>query len=318
MKSYTHHISVLAQEVSDFFVFSKEDTIVVDCTGGFGGHAQIFLDKVGEHGRVITFDQDREAILHLKKRFSKEISSGQLTLIQAPFSKITEELEHLGVNKVDAVFADIGVSTHHLKEAERGFSFDSDGPLDMRMDPDSGVSAAEFVNTSSPQDLIFVLRTYGEEKEAKRIVRAIISAREKSEIKTTKELADIIKSVIPFYKRKKNPATKTFQALRIYINSELDELKKLLEQGFSLLAQGGRFGVISFHSLEDRLVKHKFSRLSGRNQQDFPREVIITQEQLDKFYPGKIIKPFPATPSADEIKENPSSRSALLRIIEKK
>ena len=258
-------------------------------------------------GRLISVDQDPDAIEFLNERLSQYKGS---TIVQSNFSEIDKILQNLSIDSVDGILLDIGVSSHQFDTKERGFSYHNEAKLDMRMSQ-SGISAYDLVNTLSWQDLAKIISTYGEEKYAKKIAMAIVKRREESDIKTTTELADIIKFAIPAAARKegKHPARKTFQALRIEVNKELDVLKKGLEASFSVLKPGGRLAVITFHSLEDRIVKNKMANWCRgcTCPPDFPICVCNNKPKAKLFNKKAIIA------SDLELKENPRSRSAKLR-----
>lgn len=315
------HISILSNELIGSLNLQNGD-YVVDCTTGGGGHSAKILEQILPDGKLLALDQDPHAIKHLKTKFADEIKKGSVILEKVVFSDLEEvSKKHGFFGQTSAIIADIGVSSHQIDTGERGFSFQQEGPLDMRMNPEEGVpTAAELVNTYPKEDLVKILYRYGEEREAPRIARAILKRREKEEIKTTTDLVELVKAALPYKKSKKNPATKTFQALRIYVNKELDELEGLLESFHGVLKPKGRFGVITFHSLEDKLVKHSFLTLSGKKlQSDLPRDIPLTQDEITRYtnVKGKVLKPFPTKPSAEEVQTNPRARSAKLRVIEK-
>lgn len=314
------HISVLREELVDSLGLKPGD-YAVDCTAGGGGHTRILLDQVGPTGKVYAFDRDAWAQAVLNKRFTAELASGQLTLIQAPFSDLVPELERLGViGRIQGLCADIGVSSPQLDHAERGFSFAKSGPLDMRMDQTRGPTAADLVNESTEEELIRIFRDYGEDPQARSVARAILKRRAEKPFSETTDLANVVAAASHYKERsRKHPATKVFQALRIAVNAELEELEILLRDFPKVLAQKGRCGIISFHSLEDRLVKQGFKHLVDGNKPQFDRHVPITAAQLDAMYEKRfqIIKPFPLEPSDQEVERNPRARSAKLRVIEK-
>lgn len=313
------HITVLLNELVESLALHEGD-IAVDCTAGRGGHTALMLEAVGATGKVIALDRDPEAIAFMESRFAAPLKNGQLIIRKAPFSDVQSVVEDLGfAGKLAGVAADIGVSSPQLDVASRGFSFRNDGPLDMRMDSSSGQTAADLVNELSESELIKIFREYGEEPKAKFAAQAIVKERAKSPILTTYQLADIIDKAI-FYREKsrKHPATKVFQALRIAVNDELGELERLIDTGFNLLKPRGRLSIISFHSLEDRIVKRKFEDLTGKKTK-IPRDLPLTEEAWQKMKGAKahVIKPFPIEPSEEEISANPRSRSAKLRVLEK-
>jgi len=290
----------------------KEDGVYLDCTFGRGGHSQGILDLLGSNGQLLAFDRDGDAInavcaqtMLLDKRFK---------LMHSCFSELERIVSSQGlVGRVDGILLDLGVSSPQLDTPERGFSFLRDGPLDMRMDSSSGLSAEQWLFSVDEKDLVKVLFEYGEEKFARRIARAILEQREKSPITTTKQLADLIEDVVPIREKHKHPATRTFQAIRIEINKELDELSTVLDQAIRVLGPGGKLVVISFHSLEDRIVKRFIRNESGakHNPGKLPiKEVDILKGVLKK--PGKGFKA-----SAQEVNQNPRARSAVMRVAEK-
>lgn len=313
------HVSVLFQESVDV-LGPKPGDVLVDCTLGGGGHTALMLERVAPTGRVVSFDRDMIAIEHAQNKFAKAIASGQLTLVHAPFGEVSEQVQALGLlGKITGILADIGVSSHHLDEASRGFSFMHDGPLDMRMDQSSGQSASQFLATAEEKEIAHVIWKFGEEPKSRFIARLICEMRQKKPLQTTKELADLIASKV-FWKEasRKHPATRTFQALRIYVNDELSQLEQLLRGAPQVIAPGGMLAIISFHSLEDRLVKEAMHALTGKTKREsLPRDLPLTQDKIDEMTQsrGQIIKPFPMVPSDEEIKNNPRARSAKLRAI---
>ena len=302
------HVSVLLFEaVSSLDI--KKDGVYVDCTAGGGGHSAEILKRL-ENGRLFALDRDPEAIAALKERFKGD---ERVTVVRTEFENIRSVLASYGEEHADGVLADLGVSSHQLDTAERGFSFHSDAPLDMRMSK-QGVSAADLVNTLSERELERIIRTNGEEKFSRSIARAIVRERQKKPVETTLELVDIIKSAMPEAAKRNpgHPARRTFQALRIEVNGELDRLESSLEEMFSSLCVGGRLSVITFHSLEDRIVKRKFASLcTGCTcPPSFPVCV------CGKTPRGRLV--FKSVlPGEQELEANPRSRSARLRSIEK-
>ncbi|MBR6315364.1 MAG: 16S rRNA (cytosine(1402)-N(4))-methyltransferase RsmH [Clostridia bacterium] len=303
------HVSVLLQEAVDALKV-KPDGVYVDATAGAGGHSAEILRRLGEGGRLLCFDQDPDAIAVLRERFKDD---ARVTVIQTNFSSIRSVLGAQGVKSVDGILADLGVSSHQLDTASRGFSFHADAPLDMRMSQ-SGVSAADLCNTLSQKELARIFWQYGEEKCAKAIARNIVLAREQKPIETTLELAELVKASIPARMRRTggHPARRTFQALRIAVNGELDHLKAALDDMFDSLSVGGRLAVITFHSLEDRMVKQKFASLcTGCTcPPDFP--VCVCGKTPRGGQPQKAL-----SPGEPELTRNPRARSARLRVIEK-
>lgn len=303
------HISVLLYEAVDSLNI-KKDGVYVDCTAGGGGHSAEILKRLGQNGKLFCLDQDPEAIETLKKRFDGD---KRVTVVKTNFENIKSVLLSHDVFSADGVLADLGVSSHQLDSAERGFSFHNDAPLDMRMSKE-GMSAADLVNSLSERELERIIRVNGEEKFSKSIAKAIVREREKKKIETTLRLVDIIKSAMPEAAKRNpgHPARRTFQALRIEVNGELEKLENSLEEMFESLSVGGRLSVITFHSLEDRIVKRKFASLcTGCTcPPDFPICVCGKTPQ------GKLV--FKSVlPSNEEIEQNPRSRSARLRSIEK-
>ena len=301
------HIPVLFNETIDALNVRPDGTYV-DCTAGGGGHCAAVAEKLIT-GRIIAIDQDPEAIENLNERFK---DNSRVTVIRDNFVNIEAILRKLDINGVDGIMADLGVSSHQLDTDERGFSFHKDAPLDMRMSME-GMSAAELVNTASQQELQRIIYTYGEEKFAPSIARNIVKAREIKPIETTFELVDIIKNSMPMKaKRDSHPARKTFQALRIEVNGELEKLDKALDSMFEVLNPSGRIAIITFHSLEDRMVKKKFNKFCEGCvcPPEFPVCVCGRKPR------GKL--PFKSkAPTENEVGENFRSHSARLRAIEK-
>lgn len=317
--SQYHHVSVLFEE-SVAILNPEPGSILVDCTLGGGGHTKLMLEKVGPTGRVVSFDRDIVAIENASVKFAKEISEERLALVHAPFGDIFSEIKKLGlVGKIQGVLADIGVSSHHLDVAERGFSFMNEGPLDMRMDQRSGQSAAEFLATAEEADIAHVIWKFGEEPKSRFIAKLICETRKAKPFQSTKDLANLIASKV-FWKEasRKHPATRTFQALRIFVNDELGQLETLLADAPKTLKIGGILAIISFHSLEDRIVKEAMQGLSGKTKREaIPRDLPFTHSEISKMTESnaEIIKPFPISPTDNEIAQNPRARSAKLRAI---
>ena len=282
----------------------------IDGTFGRGGHSSEILNVLGPNGRLLGIDRDPQAVAEAKERLNAD----------QRFEIVRDEIAHLKnialeaglLGKVDGLLLDLGVSSPQLDEAARGFSFQSDGPLDMRMDPQSGTSAAEWISTASEREIRKELFELGEEKFAVRIAKAIVSARHVSAISTTLQLAEIVKSAVPNRPQKKHPATKTFQAIRIFVNKELEQLERALAATAELLAPGGRLCVISFHSLEDRRVK-RFMRDASRESEQYRGMPNVPKEHQPPF--RLIGKLQVATP--EEIEQNARARSARLRIAER-
>lgn len=303
------HVPVLYTQTIDSLGI-KPDGIYVDGTAGGGGHScGIALKLDPEKGRLIALDRDPEAI----KAAGERLKGLPAEVVRTEFSEMRGVLAARGIDRVDGVLLDIGVSSHQLDAAERGFSFHSDAPLDMRMSGE-GMSARDIVNGYPYERLRDILYEYGEEKFAPSIAKGIIAAREQSPIETTGQLAEIVKANVPQkVRREKNPCRKTFQAIRIEVNDELGQLDRALEEAFSLLAVGGRFSVITFHSLEDRMVKKRFAEFTAgcTCPPDFPQCVCGKKPR------GKLVFRKPVTADEKELEENPRSRSAKLRTIEK-
>ena len=301
------HIPVLFNETIDALNV-RPDGIYVDCTAGGGGHCAAVAERLTT-GRIIAIDQDPEAVANLQERFK---NNGRVTIVHDNFVNISSILENLGIDCVDGIMADLGVSSHQLDTDERGFSFHKDAPLDMRMSME-GMSAADLVNTASQSELQKIIYTYGEEKFAPSIARNIVKAREKKPIETTFELVDIIKASMPMKaKRDGHPARKTFQALRIEVNGELEKLERALDDMFEALNPSGRIAIITFHSLEDRIVKKKFNKFCEGCicPPEFPVCVCGRKPR------GKL--PFKSkAPTENEVGENFRAHSARLRAIEK-
>ncbi|MBM4251005.1 MAG: 16S rRNA (cytosine(1402)-N(4))-methyltransferase RsmH [Deltaproteobacteria bacterium] len=296
--------------------------IAIDCTLGAGGHTKALLEKVGPSGLVIGIDQDAEALSIASERLSSYLVQGNLKLVKARFSELSRIVDQFDLSgKIQGICADIGVSSMHLDQASRGFSFQGDGPLDMRMDQSAGRSAADFIAEADEATLVTVFREFGEEPKARQIARKILETRALAPITSTLQLAELVKIAARYpTASRRHPATKVFQALRIVVNDELAELDTLLDSGLEALRPSGRFAVISFHSLEDRRVKQKFVSFAGKsNKSAVPRDLPITAAALRELIDAKadIIKPFPIVATTSEIASNPRSRSAKLRVITK-
>lgn len=306
------HITVLLHEAVDGLAI-KPDGIYIDGTFGRGGHSRLILSRLSDKGRLIAIDRDPRAIAE-----AKTIQDPRFCIFHRAFSALPEICQSLDlVGKIDGILLDLGVSSPQLDEAERGFSFMRDGPLDMRMDTTKGISAMEWLAQVSVEDLAWVLKTFGEERFAKRIAQAVVSYNKSAneKISRTLQLAEIIAAAVPFKDKHKHPATRTFQAIRIFINSELDELDNALQSALSVLAPQGRLSIISFHSLEDRMVK-QFMRKHSKGEA-VPKGLPILESELTKNIPLKTIGKA-VMPSEAEITANPRARSAVLRIAEKR
>lgn len=301
------HVSVLLKETVDG-AFTDPKGVYADLTTGGGGHS-LELAKRLDGGRLICFDQDKEAL----EAAGERLKGLPVTLVRSNFCEMKSVLADLGIKELDGIIADLGVSSHQLDTAERGFSFHNDARLDMRMSGE-GLSARDVVNEYDEGELAKILFDYGEEKFGNRIARGIVNARLTAPIETTGQLAEIIKSSVPAaYRREKNPCRKSFQAIRIEVNHELDVLETALTDGFDVLKVGGRMSVITFHSLEDRIVKNRFKEFcTGCTcPPEFPVCVCGRKPM------GRLVDKKPITASPEELERNPRSRSAKLRIIEK-
>lgn len=299
------HISVLLNECIEYLNI-KDDSIIVDCTLGYGGHSSEVLKRL-KKGFLYSFDQDMDAIKYSEDRLSK--ISNNYKIINSNFKYIKSKLNELGVNKVDGILYDLGVSSPQLDESDRGFSFHKDATLDMRMNQEQEFSAYDVVNNYSYEELVRIFREYGEEKYAPGIAKGIIKNRP---INTTLELVDVIRNSVPQkYSREKHPARKIFQAIRIEVNDELNVFEKSLKDALSLLNVGGRICVITFHSLEDKICKKVFKEATYINP-EFKSMPIIPDEYLPDYKLVKVIEP-----SKEEINNNPRARSAKLRVIER-
>ena len=304
------HISVLLEESIDALNL-KENSVVVDCTLGYGGHSSYILKRI-KRGYLFAFDQDSEAIRHSTDRLTA--IGTNFTIIKSNFVNLKEELEKRDVTEVDGILFDLGVSSPQLDDATRGFSYHEDARLDMRMDKSNPLSAYEVVNTYSQKELVDIFYKYGEDKFSRNIAKKIVEYRAQKPIETTLELVEIIKSAVPMKKRKeKHPARQIFQAIRIEVNHELDVLEPALEQALSLLKVGGRVAVITFHSLEDRIVKQYFKEKCKIDDKvkGLPN---IPEEYLPDF---QLVVNKAILPSKEELEHNNRSRSAKLRVIER-
>lgn len=290
----------------------KQDGVYLDCTFGRGGHSQGILEKLGSHGKLLALDRDLAAV---ESETAKTLAGDKrFLLFHSPFSKLAEVAESQDLSgHIDGILMDLGVSSPQLDEAERGFSFLRDGPLDMRMDRTQGPTAEQWLAEVPEQVLVKVLFDYGEERFAKRIVKAIVAARSQGPIATTRQLAQLVDSAMPVKDKHKHPATRTFQAIRIAVNQELDEINRALAQAAQMLKPGGRLVVISFHSLEDRLVK-RFIRDESGYKYD-PGRLPVKESDIAKGRLLKIGKAIKAGP--DEVAVNPRSRSAVMRVAER-
>lgn len=303
------HQTVLLEEAVAALVTDTAGTYV-DGTFGRGGHSRLLLGRLGPQARLIGIDKDPQAVAAGRQLAAED---ARFSMVQGSFADMPNLLRQCGVSEpLAGVLLDLGVSSPQLDQAERGFSFLKEGRLDMRMNPDAGLSAAQWLAQAEEQEIAWVLKTYGEERFARRIARALVAARQQGPIETTLQLAKIAADANPAWEKGKHPATRTFQAIRIHINGELDDLARLLEQVLELLAVGGRLAVISFHSLEDRLVK-RFIKQQTRGD-DVPSYIPVTAaESRQRVRPvGKAVQP-----SEQELAANPRARSAVLRVAEK-
>ncbi|CZQ85601.1 MAG: 16S rRNA (cytosine(1402)-N(4))-methyltransferase RsmH [Trichococcus flocculiformis] len=313
MEKFEHYSVLLKESIDGLNI--KPDGIYVDCTLGGAGHSSVILSKLNENGHLYAFDQDRIAIENAEAMLATYIEKGMVTLIKANFRNIKEELETLGVYGVDGILYDLGVSSPQLDQAERGFSYRYDAPLDMRMDQEQELTARVIVNEWPFGELVKIFYRYGEEKFSKQIARKIEKIRETQPIETTGELVEIIKDCIPAPARRKggHPAKRIFQALRIAVNDELSAIEDSIEDGLKMLNVGGRMSVISFQSLEDRIVKVLFKEASSK--EDTLPLLPILPEEYEADY--KLISRKPILPNEAELSENSRSQSAKLRIIER-
>ena len=287
------HEAVMVEEVLENLVFKNNGTYV-DCTFGAGGHSLEILKKLDSLGSLVSFDKDIQATLNLSEEF---IGETRFKLINDSFSNIKKYFKN---DSIDGVLIDLGISSTQLDDAKRGFSFQSDGPLDMRIDATKGITARDWINGASKKEIEDVLWNLGEERASRKIARKIVHSREKKSIETTKDLTDLILNSV-HTKSKKHPATNSFRAIRMFINNEIQELKEALEASGDLLRSGGRLAVISFHSMEDRIVKRFFQ---GKDR--------VNSRVEFKYLKDKFLKP-----GSQEILNNPRSRSAILRVAEK-
>ena len=301
------HASVMLSEALEALAL-KPEGIYVDCTFGVGGHSRAILAALGPRGRLIAFDRDSAAA-----DIARDFDDTRFTFVQGSFSELGERLAELGIEKANGILLDLGVSSPQLDNADRGFSFRHSGPLDMRMDTRHGETAAEWLARVAENDLREVIGEYGEERFAKQIARAIVTARAQKPITTTAELAAIVSAAQPRREPTKDPATRTFQAIRIFLNRELDELARVLPQTVSLLAPSGRLVVISFHSLEDRIVK-RFLQAHARGD-DLPQRLPVRAADLPP--PRLRLIGRARRPATEETQRNPRARSAVMRVAER-
>ncbi|VAX76436.1 Ribosomal RNA small subunit methyltransferase H [Serratia symbiotica] len=309
LKTYKHATVLLNQAVSSLNI--RSNGIYIDGTFGLGGHSCLILSQLGKGGRLLAFDRDPQAITA-----AKSINDPRFTIVHGLFSTFPDYVRECNLlGKINGVLLDLGVSSPQLDEAERGFSFMRDGPLDMRMDPSTGLSAYEWLRQANSDDISWVLKTFGEERFAKRIARAIVQRNRVKPITRTKQLADLIASASPMREKNKHPATRSFQAIRIYINRELEEITCALNGTLEVLAPEGRLSIISFHSLEDRIVKRFIQRHSRGPQ--VPPGMALTETQLRRMGGRTLQAVGKILPLADEVASNPRARSSILRIAQK-
>ncbi|MET0027487.1 MAG: 16S rRNA (cytosine(1402)-N(4))-methyltransferase RsmH [Candidatus Thiodiazotropha sp.] len=303
------HLSVLLQPAIEALRIDPNG-IYMDATFGRGGHAGRILQELGPRGRLIALDRDPQAVAYGESLFGQD---ARFQIVQENFAMLADVAKQLGVvGRVDGILMDLGVSSPQLDQAARGFSFTQDGPLDMRMDPSRGRSAAQWLGQAGASEIAQVLKTYGEERFAKRIARAIVEARDEAPLLTTGQLAEVVSRANPAWEKGKHPATRSFQAIRIFINGELDALRQGLESIVDVLSVHGRLAVISFHSLEDRIVK-RFMRDQAAGER-FPAGVPVTDDQRN---PRLKLVAKAIRPDDQEVDSNPRARSAVLRVAER-
>jgi len=301
------HQTVLLEEAVEALLV-KPEGIYVDATFGRGGHSREILARLGSGGRLIALDRDPQAVAA-----AAQMSDPRFAIVHTGFGELGNVLRRLGIERVNGLLFDLGVSSPQFDEAERGFSFRFDGPLDMRMDTSRGLTAAQWLGQASEQEIGEVIRRYGEERFAKQIARAIVAARSGGPVDRTRQLAQIVAKAVPTREPHQDPATRTFQALRIHVNQELEELEVALPQSMDALGEGGRLVVISFHSLEDRIVKH-FMRAQSQPG-DLPARLPLRADQLPR--PRLKLVGKAVFPSDAEVDANPRARSAVMRVAEK-
>lgn len=311
MTSNYRHITVLLDEAVEALAV-RADGCYLDGTFGRGGHSRLILQALGSGGRLLGFDKDPQAIETGKALAAED---GRFVVVQRSFAELGDELSTRDLaGGVDGILLDLGVSSPQLDDAERGFSFLNDGPLDMRMNPDAGISAAQFIATAEEDEIARVFKEYGEERFAKRMARAVVQRRVHQSFERTADLAQVLTDANPAWEKGKNPATRAFQGLRIYINNELGDLERGLEAALDNLAVGGRLVVISFHSLEDRIVKQFMKRQAKGEADKLPRDLPIIPKA---FEPRLKLLGKPIYAGEAELKANPRSRSAVMRVAEK-
>ncbi|MBX8489445.1 16S rRNA (cytosine(1402)-N(4))-methyltransferase RsmH [Pseudomonas cichorii] len=311
MNSSFTHITVLLEEAVEALAV-RADGCYLDGTFGRGGHSRLILQHLGPDGRLLGFDKDPQAIATGQALAAED---GRFVIVQRSFAELGSEAQERGLaGKVSGILLDLGVSSPQLDDPERGFSFMNDGPLDMRMDPTRGVSAAEFIATAPAEEIARVFKEYGEERFAKRMANAVVQRREIQPFERTADLAEVLKVANPAWEKGKNPATRAFQGLRIHVNNELGDLEAGLEAALDALEVGGRLVVISFHSLEDRIVKLFMRKLVKGEADNMPRNLPI---QFKAFEPKIKLIGKAQFASDEETRANPRSRSAVMRVAEK-
>jgi 16S rRNA (cytosine1402-N4)-methyltransferase len=311
MNSGFTHITVLLEEAVEALAV-RADGCYLDGTFGRGGHSRLILQNLGPDGRLIGFDKDPQAIATGQALAAED---GRFVIVQRSFAELGSEALERGIaGKVSGILLDLGVSSPQLDDPERGFSFMNDGPLDMRMDPSRGVSAAEFVNSAPAEEIARVFKEYGEERFARRMAGAVVSRRETQPFERTADLAEVLKVANPAWEKGKNPATRAFQGLRIHVNNELGDLEAGLEAALETLEVGGRLAVISFHSLEDRIVKLFMRKLVKGEADNMPRNLPIRHQA---FEPRIKLIGKAQFAGDEETRANPRSRSAVMRVAEK-
>lgn len=309
MSETYQHVTVLLHEAVEGLNI-RENGVYVDGTFGRGGHSRLILSKLGAAGRLVVFDKDPQAIAVANALAAQD---ARVSVVHDGFATFQTALDRLGIDKIDGALFDLGISSPQIDEGSRGFSFRFDAPLDMRMDPTRGISAAEWIAEAPEQDLHEVMKNYGEERFSRQIARAIVAQRAESPIDTTRKLAQLVAQNVRSRERGQDPATRTFQAVRIFINRELEEVEAVLPQVAARLNEGGRLAVIAFHSLEDRIVKQFMKQHS--QHAPLPRWAAVREADLPQpplVLVGKAVKP-----SAEETAANPRARSAVLRVAER-
>ncbi|MEN5030595.1 16S rRNA (cytosine(1402)-N(4))-methyltransferase RsmH [Pseudomonas sp. Ps21-P2] len=305
------HITVLLEEAVEALAM-RADGCYLDGTFGRGGHSRLILQNLGPEGRLLGFDKDPQAIATGQTLAAED---GRFVIVQRSFAELGAEAQERGLaGKVSGILLDLGVSSPQLDDPERGFSFMNDGPLDMRMDPSRGISAAEFVNTAPAEEIARVFKEYGEERFSRRMAGAVVARRETQPFERTGDLAEVLKVANPAWEKGKNPATRAFQGLRIHVNNELGDLEAGLDAALDALEVGGRLVVISFHSLEDRIVKLFMRKLVKGEADNLPRNLPIRHQA---FEPRIKLIGKAQFASDDETRANPRSRSAVMRVAEK-